>query len=140
MLGHAVAGVEDGQARGLREQIRRAGVWAAEDDALCAEGLEGDAGVLEGLAFLDAGGKRADQGGVGAQTLGGEFEGGAGPRARFVEEQGDTAPGKALGAAEGVFLFQAIGRLEDAADFRDREVRGGDRGARMDGLLKKGGG
>ncbi len=138
MLGHAVASVEDGQAGGLPEEIRRAGVRAAQDDAFRAEGFEGDAGVLEGLAFLDAGGKRADEGGIGAESFGGEFERGAGARARFVEEEGDAAFRKALGAAEGVFFFQGVGGFEDAADFGDGEVRGGDGGARMDGLLKKG--
>ena len=78
MLGHAVAGVEDGEAGGARKQPGCAGVWAAEDDALRAEGFEGDAGVFEGLAFFDAGGERADQGGVGAEGFCGELEGGSG--------------------------------------------------------------
>jgi hypothetical protein len=60
MLGHAVAGIEDGQSGGAREQIRRAGIGAAEDDALGAESFQRDAGVLKGLALFDAGGKGAD--------------------------------------------------------------------------------
>ena len=36
---HAVAGIEHGQAGCVREQIRRAGIRAAQDDALGAEGL-----------------------------------------------------------------------------------------------------
>ena len=66
VLGHAVAGVEDGEAGGAGEEEGRAGGGVAEDDALGAEGAEGEAGVFEGLAFFDGGGFVGDQGGGGA--------------------------------------------------------------------------
>ena len=111
------------------EQIGRAGVGAAQDDAFGAEGAEGEAGVFEGLAFFDAGGLRADEGGVGAEGFGGEFEGGAGARARLVEEERDAALERGdWCVGQAVFVFERIGGFEDAADF-GRRGSGGDGGA-----------
>ena len=134
---HAVAGIEHGQAGCVREQIRRAGIRAAQDDAFGAEGLEGDAGVLEGFALFDAGGKGADQGSVGAEGFRGQFERGAGARARFVEEQGDAALLQPMGALHGIFFFERVGGFQNSANFGDREVAGGDGRAGMDGRLGK---
>ena len=116
-----------GQAGGLREQIRRAGMRAAQDDAFRAEGLEGDAGVLERFALFDAGGKRADQGGVCAEGLRRQFKGGAGARARFVEEQRDAALGQPMDARRRDLLFRVASAELGFGNFGDREVAGGDR-------------
>ena len=52
---------EHRQAAGACEQAGRAGEVAAQNDALSAEGAQGEAGVLERFALFDAGGFVADQ-------------------------------------------------------------------------------
>ena len=69
MLVHAVAGVDDGQACGFFEQPGRAGRVVAEDDGLSTECAESEAGVLERLAFFNAGAEVGDERCVGAESF-----------------------------------------------------------------------
>ena len=107
----------------------------AEDDGLGAERAQGEAGVLEGLAFFDGGGLVADQGGGGAEGLGGELEGGAGAGAGLVEEQGDAAAGEQLGPFGGGERGDAGGAGEDVGDFGDGEVLDAEEGAGVVGFV-----
>ena len=133
VLGHAVAGVEDGQAGGVGEDEGRSGGGMAEDNALGAEGSEGEAGVLEGFALFDGGGLVGDEGGGGAEGFGGEFEGGAGAGGGFVEEESDAAVDEELRFFGGGGAVEAIGEGEDVGDFGDGEAVDGEEGAGMVG-------
>ena len=75
VLVHAVACIEHRAGRwcGRAAQGAPAG-GMAEDDALGAERAQGEAGVFEGLAFFDGGALVGDEGGGGAEGLGGQLE------------------------------------------------------------------
>ena len=74
VLVHAVPGIEHRQPRGLLQKVRRSGGKVAQDDALCPQRAQGDAGVFERFALFNGRGLGADERGVGAQTFGRQLE------------------------------------------------------------------
>ena len=122
MLVHAVAGVEHGQAGELLENPGCAGGFMAKDDGLGAKGVQGEAGILEGLAFLDAGGEAGDEGGIRTERLGGQLEAGAGARGGLVEEQGHAALGEDARTLDGVHGLKGGGAGEEMADGVEGEI------------------
>ena len=129
MLVHAVAGVDDGQAGGLLKQPGCAGGVVAQDDGLGAERAQGEAGVFERLALLDAGAEAGNEGGVCAEDFGGELKAGAGARGRLVKEQRDAALGEDAVAEQRVLVFEGGGAGEDVADGVHAEVHDGEQRA-----------
>ena len=110
VLVHAVAGVEDGKARVLFEEPGSAGGVVAQDDGFGTERAESEAGVLQGLAFFDAGGQAGNERRVGAEAFGRQFEAGAGARGGLVKEQGNTALDKNAVARERILTFKTVAR------------------------------
>jgi hypothetical protein len=114
----SVAGVDDGGARPPGHQLGGAGMRRADDDRRRVIGRQRLHGVLERLALVDARAGRADVDHIGRQPLGGQFEAGARPRRRLVEEVDDRAPAQRgdlldLAARD---LGEGLGAVEDALD------------------------
>ncbi len=121
---HAVARVQNGQLGDAVQQIGRAGVGMAQDDALGAQSAEGKTRVLQALAFLDARGERADECGVRAEAFGRQLEGGPGAGARLVEEESHAAFGQPMGASQGVFRLEEGSCLHKSGNVGNGEIAG----------------
>src|SRR6185369_17918507 len=74
---HAVAGVDDGNVEMSCENVGCARRGMTDDDRIRAESADGQAGVDQRFALLDAGGGGAYQRGSRAEGFGGEFKGGS---------------------------------------------------------------
>jgi hypothetical protein len=71
---HAVAGVDDRYMQMPRENVRRSRRRMTDHDRIRAERLDGQPGIDERFALLDARGGGGNDGGEGAEFLGGELE------------------------------------------------------------------
>src|SRR5437868_6175916 len=92
MLVLAVAGI-DHRGRGPpRDELRGADVWGADHDRSRVVGRQRLHGVLERLALVDRGTRRAHADDVCTEALCRELERRAGPRARLIEEVDDRTP------------------------------------------------
>ena len=120
----AVAGVDDRRRAPARDELRRTGPRGAQDYRIRLVGAQGEDGVLQRLALLDARSARREVHDVGGQALGRELEGAAGPRGRLIEEvQHHPAPqrGNLLDLTVG-HLSEALGLGDDALDRAAVEV------------------
>ena len=119
MLVGAVAGVQDGGPNAPAEIVGRARSAVAHDDEVGAHGLDGASGVEEGLALGDAGRGDAEVDDVGAESLGGDLEAGAGARGVLEEEVDDRLAAQSgyLLHRPGEYFFERPGGFEDEEKF-----------------------
>ena len=131
---HPVSRIEDWQACDFFEEPCSAGGVVAEDDGFGAERAQSKAGVLEGLAFLNARGEAGNEGGVSTKAFGGELEAGTGAGRGLVEEQGDAALEEDAVARERVLVLKSSGARQQIADGLDVEIHDREQGA---GIVRK---
>ena len=114
----AVAGADNARGRILRDDIGRAGVLVAHDDAVDLVGVEGLDGVDEALALDRRSRGTAKVEAVGRKALLGELEGAAGARRGLVEhvDDGLTLERGDLLDRTLVDLGERLGGLEDELD------------------------
>ncbi len=98
-----------------------AGGRVAQDDALRAERAQGEAGVFQDSPFSMEEDLSLTRVVVAPRRLSGEFEGGAGAGAGFVEEQSDACGRQQRGAFGGRHRFEARGQWRGCRRSRRRE-------------------
>ncbi len=120
----AVAGVDDRGVGPAGDELGGAGVRVADHDRRRFVGGEGGDRVLQRLALVDRGARRLDRDQVGREALRRQLEGGAGPRARLVEEgdDGAAAQSRHLLDVAPADLGEALGAVEDRLDLRSGEL------------------
>ena len=115
----AVAGVDDAGFQPVGQEARGSGRTVAQDNDVRPQRLKVQRGVLEGFAFLQAGGPDGEVDHVGTEAQGGQFERREGAGAGFDEEidEGFATEGGDFFQTALAHAFEGAGGLEDVADF-----------------------
>src|SRR5690242_1507170 len=118
MFVRSISGIDHAGPQTLSKKLGRAGRAVAQYQNVGVKRLEIARGVLEGFAFGEARTRCGNVNDIGAEPEGGEFERGAGPRARFDEEinQGFSAECRNFFDFPGPDLFEGVCRFKNEID------------------------
>ena len=118
MFVSAVAGIDDGRLHQVaRQKVRSAGGRVAHHDSVGVHGAQGVQRVHQRFALGNTGARGGDGDGVGAQSLGGDFETSASARGGLEEQIYNHAAAQLVRFAPGRLLrLKTLGAVEDGFD------------------------